>query len=609
MTIKLTPLLLFLILLIVLFVSYFIGNWFPSSSSKENFISFDYGASVGSSIQIPQYSGTSTVNKVAKVYDNVFYDVYNGNLIEVDGSEYKGNSEITGSSIANVYILGRAKSGTSLVSYKTQPNNQIVQTAESQSTFTNSFKEFIYKTQSPSTNPYVVFYLPWNDSTYIHMIDICGGIQNHKHIVTELYYQTTQNNITYTNSMLKFSSGKSIDDFNTSNNNFVRLPSYDPSYSIFQMTSNIFFDVRNAQIVITNPDTNTLSVYPRKYDMTDASLIKSGNYINQTSVVNTDFNAWSAYDLSNKGNKMVLYISVATKTMVVIIEPDNSNGYRIFNVKRFSNTGIDNGDTSVSVTNPSNVNTNPDTMMNDYYRWFYFNAVKGIQDPNSHNMHYSDDYILKTQIVPPVCPSCPSCPALPSGGGGTCTNCGGNGGSGTVGVTNSSIPGQPISNVANATTGVANNLINTTGNLLYSGASGTKDFVEETGSGVKNFAKETGSGVKNFAEETGSGVTNFVKETGSGVTNLAKTAGKGVLNAAGSLGNALLNTDNKTIVTDNNNRNFNDNDINRLGYYNSNGDPIINNSSVTDPYSYFGAVPSKPSKYMPITSDFSRFGR
>ena len=597
MTIKLSPLSLFLILLIVLFVSYFIGNWFPSSSSaKENFISFDYGASVGSSIQIPQYSGTSTLNKVAKVYDNVFYDVYNGNLIEVDGSEYKGNSEITGSSIANVYILGRAKSGSSLVSYKTQATNQIVQTAESQNTFANSFKEFIYKTQSPSTNPYVVFYLPWNDSTYIHMIDICGGIQNHKHIVTELYYQTTQNNITYTNSMLKFSSGKSIDDFNTSNNNFVRLPSYDPSYSIFQMTSNIFFDVRNAQIVITNPDTNTLSVYPRKYDMTDSSLIKSGQYTTQTSVISTDFNAWSAYDLSNKGNKMVLYISVATKTMVVIIEPDNSNGYRIFNVKRFSNTGIDNGESSVSVTNPSNTNTNPDTMMNDYYKWFYFNAVKGVHDPNSHNMHYSDDYILKTQIVPPVCPSCPSCPSV----GGTCTNCGGNGGSGTVGVTNSSIPGQPISNVANASANVANNAINTTGNLLYAGASGTKNLVEETGSGVLNAAGNVGSGVLNVAGNVG-----------SGVLNVAGNVGSGVLNAAGKLGNALVNTDNKTIINsdDNNNRNFNDNDINRLGYYNSNGEPVINNSSVTDPYSYFGAVPSKPSKYMPITSDFSKFGR
>jgi hypothetical protein len=55
--------------------------------------------------------------------------------------------------------------------------------------------------------------------------------------------------------------------------------------------------------------------------------------------------------------------------------------------------------------------------------------------PSSHkhsggcpgNSEYTDDYILKTQIVPPVCPSCPSCGT----GSGVCTNCGGNGGSGT----------------------------------------------------------------------------------------------------------------------------------------------------------------------------------
>ena len=607
MTIELSPLSLFLILLIVLFVSYVIGNWFPSSSSsssssKENFIGFNYGASLGSTVQIPQYSGTSPLNKVAKVYDNVFYDVYNGNLIEVDGDNYKGNSEVTGNTISNIYILDRVKAGTPLVSYRTQTTNQIVQTAESQQTFTNSFKDFIYKTQCIKTNPYVVFYLPWNDSTYIHMIDICGGIQNHKHIVTELYYKTSQNTINYNNSMLKFSSNKNIDDFNTSNNNFVRLPSYDPSYSIFQMSSNIFFDVRNAQVIITNPDTNTIAVYPRNYT---SSLIQSGNYTTQTTVTDTQFNTWTAYDLSNKGNKMVLYISVATKTLVVIIEPDNNNGYRIFNVKRFSSTGLDNGQPSVSVTNPSNTTTSiatPNSMMDDYYKWFYHNSVKGIHDPNSHNYNYSDDYILKTQIVPPVCPSCPSCP----NNGGACVNCGGNGGSGTQGTNipnaRSDIPGQPISNVANAATNSVNNAITTTGNLLYAGTSGTKDLIEDTGSGVKGFVKDVGYGAGTLLYAGASGASNLLQNTASGVKDFVEDTGSGALNL-------IKNTNVSTNInaTKNNNRNFNDND--RLGYYNSNGEPVVNQSSVTDPYSYFGAVPSKPSKFMPITSDFSKFGR
>ena len=45
-----------------------------------------------------------------------------------------------------------------------------------------------------------------------------------------------------------------------------------------------------------------------------------------------------------------------------------------------------------------------------------------------------NDYILKTQIVPPVCPTCPAC----NNCSGTCTNCGGNGGSGTLKIDGSS---------------------------------------------------------------------------------------------------------------------------------------------------------------------------
>lgn len=606
MTFKLSSLSLFLILLFVIFVSYFIGFSFPEkerNTTKENFISFDYGASLGSSIQIPEYSGTNNVNKVVKVYDNVFFDVYNGNLIEVDGSAFRGNSEVTGNSISKLHILGRKNAGNSVVTYNTPSANKMMQTNESQNTFTNSFKEFTYTTQSKNTDPYVVFYLPWNDSTYIHMIDISGGnnIHNHTHAVTELYYNTSQTAITYNNSTLKFVSGKSIDDVNTSNNDFVRLPSYDSNYSVFQMSSNIFFDVRNAQVIITNPDLNTLSVYPRKYSMSDDSLIKPGNYTTQTSIVNTDFNTWTAYDLSSKGNKMVLYISVGSKTMLVIIEPDNNNKYRVFNVKRFLSTGLDNGQLSVNSTTLSKTNTtpaDPNSMMDDYYKWFYFNSVKGVKDPNSHNYNYSDDFILKTQIVPPVCPSCPTCPSS----GGICTNCGGNGGSGTRSnngqtlANPSNLPGQPITNSVNATTGMVNNAVNTTGNLLYAGASGTKDLIEDTGSGVKNFVENTGSGVKDLVEDTGSGLVNFAKSVGNGINKLGSPID-------------LNSTSDNIRNQQNNNRNFNDNNLNRVGFYNSNGQPVINQSSVTDPYSYFGAVPSKPSNYIPVTSDFSKFGR
>jgi hypothetical protein len=41
---------------------------------------------------------------------------------------------------------------------------------------------------------------------------------------------------------------------------------------------------------------------------------------------------------------------------------------------------------------------------------------------------FSDDYFLKSEIVPPVCPQCPNCPSSNTG---VCSSCGGCGGNGT----------------------------------------------------------------------------------------------------------------------------------------------------------------------------------
>jgi hypothetical protein len=59
----------------------------------------------------------------------------------------------------------------------------------------------------------------------------------------------------------------------------------------------------------------------------------------------------------------------------------------------------------------------------------YIAAYYGSQLSGGTGTFGSSAYMLKTNIVPPVCPMCPG-----SVGGGCCTNCGGNGGAGTAGV-------------------------------------------------------------------------------------------------------------------------------------------------------------------------------
>ena len=95
-TIKITPFLLFLILLLVLVVAVLFGNWIKTNltwnSSKEGFVSFQNAAKPIEYVSIPQYSRTNTP---IKVYDNVFFDKINANLIEVDSTAFQGYNDVT----------------------------------------------------------------------------------------------------------------------------------------------------------------------------------------------------------------------------------------------------------------------------------------------------------------------------------------------------------------------------------------------------------------------------------------------------------------------------------------------------------------------------------
>ena len=100
--------------------------------------------------------------------------------------------------------------------------------------------------------------------------------------------------------------------------------------------------------------------------------------------------------------------------------------------------------------------------------------------------------MLKSQVVPPVCPACPACPKAPSKV--QCTNCGGQGGSGTLGTSGRSVvqsDGQTrggdqniINNAVNTTGDLATTTIKTADNLLRDTASGTVDIASGIGGGI-----------------------------------------------------------------------------------------------------------------------------
>ena len=103
---KLTPFILFLILLFVLVISIVFSRFLPLINSKEGFISFKKDTNSLNYVYIPQYSSqTSTSNStVVKLYDNLFFDTKNANIIEVNGSAFVGNTSSFSSSTFSINL-------------------------------------------------------------------------------------------------------------------------------------------------------------------------------------------------------------------------------------------------------------------------------------------------------------------------------------------------------------------------------------------------------------------------------------------------------------------------------------------------------------------------
>jgi hypothetical protein len=192
-------------------------------------------------------------------------------------------------------------------------------------------------------------------------------------------------------------------------------------------------------------------------------------------------------------------------------------------------------------------NQTPNNVIADYYKLFWNSSdTKDIKDIKEINNNQK--YMFKTQIVPPVCPTCPTCPST-----GLCTNCGGTGGSGTLSKKGNTVvtgtkpnsPGSTITDVAKAGAGVLTGVAGTIG-------------------GVAN----------NLISTTGS----ILKPNQSG----------GIQNNGPNQPNAL-------------------NQRSTPGY---SPPGVGTNNQYSDPYSYYGQLPPKgKTNYIPVTADFSRFGR
>ena len=267
---KFSALTIFLILLIVLVITVLICRC--AQSYTEGMIAYQYELNPRSTLTIPMYSASK--NKLHKVYDSIYFDNKNGNLVELDAvSSYvvtpaagdepaSNNATISNNEINALHILPR--DGTSTSTYVINNIDDTIPTPET--TMKNSMNSIVYTTIGAALSPYTVFMMPWHDNTYIHVMDLSGSIPTNT--ITSAYtYASSATDYTYTgdNASTTELVIESRVDNDSNNDKMVIEPMYNTKRKVYQLSEFVKYDVKNASLLVSAGDNEdkTVTIYKR----------------------------------------------------------------------------------------------------------------------------------------------------------------------------------------------------------------------------------------------------------------------------------------------------------------------------------------------------------
>lgn len=603
--IKLSPLILFIIILLVLVIATTIKNY---GLVSEGFGSYKYETEMLSDQKVIQYDDQRNIKKL---YDELFYDPRNGNVVAVYSPTYSGTANTT---VTKMEVVPR-EIGDNIVTYENIGAAARVEESKKtsiQSTDTKWSRKF-------QTNQLV--YITMGTDTFLYVIDLSNSTSTPPTYspVLSMYYNGTEhvNNDKY--SGMNISLDASFSYVNDGNDGKMVLanPFYHPTRKLFQITSNVNFDISNGNVLVRTA-TGTgqkFNVYYRKsagsgMRTRDEELTRNTPDANGSAASNQEFKqiGIQPYFIPDTlGKNTVMYWPKDDFTIVALLGNvlDSYGAVQVRKLMRFNRKGLysTNSSSSTDVSNGTvtpptvtDLSGNPD-LFNQFSKWYiYFNS-----EANAN----TSDYLLKTQIVPPVCPSCPSCHS----GSGVCTNCGGSGGSGTQSSSNGSMAFDNNTVVGSAGN-LVNNTVGTAGNIVNSTIGTAGNVVERTVDVAGNVVGKTADVASNVVGKTLDTATNIVGKTFDAAGNLlGSTADRLGLDRVGyqqSYGGPA-NTSSSANASG-----YPSGAANNTTYRpgsNTTGVPTLPNATPNDMYSYNGKLQPKGSNYVALTTDFSRFGR
>jgi len=625
------------IILLVLVLSILFGGSLDklmgiTSSTEEGFISYNVSGAIGADIVLPAYSKTP----ITKLYDNIYVDKSNGYLIGITGPTdvvvgASGEEMDISDDITSIRVYPRTSSPTD---YAFTSSLEIIKTADSSTTVSNT--QFLADFTSGSSK-YTAIYVAMDTTTYIHIVDrsditnlkdletfkvsssgITRKTQNAEISITDVrtntgyvvmaddgsYIESTR--VIYSRPVQKLG-GKFYYDLSSGAVSQVYLvgPQFRDSYvevTVRPKTDAAGFSTKKVANVIPPADLGSIE------SISYTTKLYEDDFMRMVQIVDGKNSAFILYYLVNGEIKLHSVYRYKDKESTQKVNTINNMGNQQLSLEQLTqfflkimgeynkNVGVGGKGSGSGIDDISS--------SEEYAKWLaYWNTEAG--KTTDANM---SDYTLKTMIVPPVCPSCPSCP----GNGASCKNCGTDrsDASGSSGGSGSS--GAGISAEDSELT-----------RLAASTGRGVKELAKETVGGATGLARETVGGATGLARETVGGTVGLARETVGGAVGLAKeTVGGalGLVREAGGEVKGLFSGFGPTQVRDiqmggqsqGQGQYGSSPQAGGFGAGMGGGFSVPTRGSAyagSDPYSYNGSLVSKGGNFMPITADFSRFGR
>tara|TARA_A100001035_G_scaffold69094_1_gene52860 strand:+ start:8401 stop:10344 length:1944 start_codon:yes stop_codon:yes gene_type:complete len=383
-----------------------------------------------------------------------------------------------------------------------------------------------------------VIYAAWDQNTYLTVLDSDYEIQNSFTYIGTTLYTTDSGNISNLTDTVAstFTTYVSLDTSN--DKSLVSVDEYTDKRKVLQLSEYVFFDFKTADLIVQQSDTN-FDILPRSstglLESIPSGSVEDMTIYDSASVDDAGTTLPIDCVLDYQGQQLVFYLAHGTATVITVLRKTSATDSALSHSKTYllDIEGIK-GSSPITLTQLiSNSETTTTTTASEIAarneaadivraQEAAAAAASAAEDKRTSQLlsailsartsmlasgaggeigtdgeetsGYGSNYMLKSQVVPPVCPACPACPKAPSKV--QCTNCGGQGGSGTLGSSGRSMvqsDGQTrrgdeniINNAVNTTGDLATTTIKTADNLLRDTASGTVDIASGIGSGIMN---------------------------------------------------------------------------------------------------------------------------